>query len=166
MIRHERNLDIVSLEKEAELLIERFTQMLGRQGRSEKSLDNLSYVKGIKQQANKIVKAKTDMELRRARNMFYDFVERTNLMIDVDQFLTKSPSFNVNIKKKGALKMFTDDLNVRMATVDLKNYIKALRKIRNALNLEIRHADRDIKTQEITDKFSELKQKVQELSIK
>lgn len=166
MIRHERNLDIISLEKEAELLIEKFSQILERQSRSEQSLDNLSYIKGIKQQANKIVKAKTDLELKRAKNVFYDFVERTNLMIDVDPLLTKSPSFNIKLKKNGFLKMFADDLNVRMASVDLKNYIKDLKKIRNALNLEIRHADRDIKTYEITEKFKDLKQKVQELSIK
>lgn len=158
-----RQMEIVSLLDGADKLLEIYDQRQSKQSRSHQTLDNISYIKGVKQQADKIMKAKSNLSLRYVKNTFVDFANRVDAVVPIGNILSKSPTFNVNYKKDGLISQFVNDLNVRMVTVDIGNYVKDLKRIKTTLLRELRKIERQKEEVEIKEKFNDMIDKISQI---
>lgn len=155
--------EVKNLLDEADLLIEQFQIRLNKQVRTNKSMDNLAYIKGLKQQTDKIMLAKSNLSLRQAKSIYADYIIRVSEHIKIENILSKNPNININFNKGRTIKHFLNDFNTRMVAVDLESYIKDLKRIRNVLYRELRKFERIKEEVEIDNKFAEIKNKIANL---
>lgn len=158
-----RHKEIADLILQADKLIDRLSRVRKKEELKNKTLDKLAYFKGLKSPVDKMIKKNTDLSLARANNAFNIFVEEAANYLDTTKILTKSPSFNINYDKEGMIQYFANDLNIRMANIDIDKQIKDLKRIRNALYLKMKKTQREKEQLEIEEKFAEIKNKVAEL---
>lgn len=158
-----RQSQIVNLLDEADKLLKLYDQRQVKESRSHQTLDNLSYIKGVKQQADKIMKAKSNLSLKYVKNTFVDFVTRVDSIVPIGNIISKSPTFNINYNKQGMIGLFANDLNVRMISVDIGNYIKDLKRIKTTLLRELRKSERQKEELEIKEKFDKMINKVSQM---
>ncbi|MDO5026795.1 MAG: hypothetical protein Q4E50_03065 [Tissierellia bacterium] len=155
--QHEELADLIL---EADKLIARLSRLSKKEEIKDKTLDKLSYTRGLKSRVNHMMKKNTDLSLTRANALFDDFVNKASDFINTSKVLTKSPSLKIDFKKEGKLDYFAKDLSIRMAGVDLDRLIKDLKRIKNALYLEMKRINRQIEQIEIKDKFQEIKDSI------
>lgn len=155
--------ELAGLILEADKLIARLSKTSKKEEIKDKTLDKLAYAKGLKSHVDYMIKKNTDLSLSRANAAYEDLISRASDFIDTTRVLTKSPGLNLNIKKEGLAQHFANDLNIRMATVDINSQIKDLKRIKNALYLEMKRLERQKNQVEIDEKFEEIKKTINNL---
>lgn len=155
--------ELAGLILEADKLIARLSKTSKKEEIKDKTLDKLAYAKGLKSHVDHMIKKNTDLSLSRANAAYEDLISRASDFIDTTRVLTKSPGLNLKITKEGLAQQFANDLNIRKATVDINSQIKDLKRIKNALYLEMKRLERQKNQVEIDEKFEEIKKTINNL---
>lgn len=136
------------------------------QDRTHQTLDNLSYVQGLKNKTDQLIKAKTNLNLNRLSHDYADFLNQASAYVDLSNVLTSSKSVRPSIKKKGWIRNFTNDLAIRMAKVDIENYIRDVKRANIKLTHELTKIERQLEEIEIHKKFEEMRESIQNIEVK
>lgn len=155
--------ELAKLIVNGDKLIDRLERVSRKEGIKHKTLDGLSYIQGLKAQTDKMIKTTTKLSLTRAKNAYQDFLNQASLHVDIEKKTTKSPTFNFSYEKEGLIQHFANDLNIRMANVDIDNLIKDLKRVKNSLVLKLRKIERQQKQAEIDEQFEAIKKQIENL---
>ena len=158
-----QHMELAKLILKGDKLINRLEGVSKKEGIKHKTLDKLAFFQGLKANTDKMIKKTTNLSLNRAKNAYQDFLNHASAFIDIEKKTSKSPTFNFSYEKEGRIQYFANDLNIRMANVDIINIIKDLKRVKNSLLLELRKLERQQKQLEMDQKFEDIKKQIKKM---
>jgi len=165
-----KNLDIKAQKKilydlvlEGEDLLIILDEAFRKQEATNRIVDNLAYSKGLKNKTDEIIGMKSKLHLKNIKTKCLVYLEKASEFIDIEKYISKSPSVNLKYNRKGIIQNFVNDLKIRMVNVEIENYIKDIKRVELALYRKLKAFDRVEEELDINQKFSEMRQKIEEL---
>lgn len=165
-----KNLDLKENKKilydlvlEGEDLLITLDEAFRKQEATNRIVDNLAYSKGLKNKTDEIIGMKSKLHLKHIKKRCLVYLEKASEFVDIERYISKSPSVNLKFNKKGLIQNFVNDLNIRMVNVEIENYIKDVKRVELALYRKLKSLDRAEEELDINQKFSEIRKKIEEL---
>lgn len=154
---------IMELIVEAQDLQDRLEEALKKQEITNKSMDNLHYMAGLRNKTDAIIASKSNLNLKNVKTRYEIFLNKADRYVDLDRCVSKAPSFDLKYKKKGTIQNFINDLKVRMVNVEIENFIKDVKRVEIALYREMKRMERLEEEKEISDKFKDIKSNIENI---
>lgn len=159
-------LEYIELINQGDRTIKKLETLRSKQVLNVNIMDNISYSNVVAKKTSALLKGKSRVSTKNAKDTFLNYYNLVNSKIDISNYEAKS-IFTINVKPRNrSVRNFINDINMRLDHINIESMIRTVVNIQRFLRLKLKCVLKEEKIEEIDGDFEKIIRKVKEIKIK